>query len=302
MITAGIDIGSNTVRLLIADIKNKNINKIIFEDRKITRLAENLIDNGYLQDDAINRTVEVLKKFKKNIDIYKPEKIKTIATSAVREAKNSEIFLEKVSKIGLNVEVIDGESEGYYTYLGVNSILKINDKNTLIFDIGGGSTEFIYILNKQVEYIKSLSLGVVKLADIFRVDDKLDNNTKLDLIKYINPIINNLDQSLKPDMLVGTAGTITTIAAIDSNLKKYDRNLINNYKLKKDNIKNIFNHLASINSVERVKKYPLLKGREDLIIPGILIILSIMDYFNINILTVSDFGLREGLTIAAAMV
>jgi exopolyphosphatase/guanosine-5'-triphosphate,3'-diphosphate pyrophosphatase len=301
MVVAAIDLGSNTLRLLIAEIKDGKILRVLHEERKITRLAEGLIHTHKLADEAITRTIDALKLFKLKCETYKPEKIKVVATSAVREATNKDFFLLKAKEIGFNVEVIDGSQEGYYTFLGVASVIDLIDKSAVIFDIGGGSTEFIYVEKNNPTYIKSIEIGVVKIANTYNLSSIISNQTKYAMCKFIRNQLTNLNNTKSLDILIGTAGTVTTIAAIKLKMDKYDSTLINNYCLRYEDIERVYNKLASIPASERLKIKGLEEGREDLIIAGILLVLEILNHFSKEFLIVSDYGLREGLAIAACL-
>ena len=301
MVVAAIDVGSNTLRLLICDVENGKIKHILYEDRKITRLAEDLINTHLLNDKAIDRTIEALKDFKQAIEQFKPYRINIVATSAVREAKNSNVFLKKAEEIGFNVEVIDSFREGYYTYLGVASVIALDDKKGVIFDIGGGSTEFIYTHNNNILNVNSLELGVVKIANLYDLNNVVVNDLQEQISLYIKKWLAHLDSTFKTDVLIGTAGTVTTIAAIDLHMDKYDSALINNYKLEYTRIKHIYNLLSQLTARQRLNVVGLEEGREDLIIAGILMVLEILAYFSKDYIIVSDYGLREGLAIAASL-
>ena len=301
MIIAAIDVGSNTLRLLVAEVDNGKIEKILYADRQITRLAENLIYTHKLSSAAIDRTIGALKTFKDICDKFRPHKIKIVATSAAREAENSNLFLNKAKEIGFDIELIDGKEEGYYTYLGVASVVNLVDKKSVIFDIGGGSTEIIYTERGNITNINSTAMGVVKIANAFNLNNIVDVHTKDGICAFIKEHLQILCPSFTPEILVGTAGTVTTIAAIDLEMEKYDCTLINNYKLEYENIVKIYEKLASLPAKERLTVKGLEKGREDLIIAGILMVLEILEHFSKDYLIVSDYGLREGLAIAAAM-
>ncbi|KAA0256907.1 Ppx/GppA family phosphatase [Deferribacter autotrophicus] len=301
MRAAGIDIGTNTIRLIIADIKDSKIDRIIYQDRKITRLGEGIIHTNELDEQAILRTILALKTFKETIDHFFINKYYAVATSAVREAKNGNKFIKLCNEIGLNVDIIDGNEEAKLIYLGVTSSLDIDNKNPLIFDIGGGSTEFILNKDDKINY-KSIKLGVVKLADEINFFDIITD----EVIEKTNSIIENKLNEIpflkEADTLIATAGTPTTLAAIDLELEDYDYRKVHGYELTKEEILNIFEKLRSMTSKERKEIKGLEEGREDLIIPGTLIILKIMELTGCEKLIVSDFGLREGIVIHAATV
>lgn len=167
MIAAGIDIGTNTVRMIVADVIDGKISDILHQNRSVTRLGEGFIKTGFLREDAIKRTFDVVVKFYREALSYNPFKVKCCATSAVREAENGYIFTELLKGQGIEIEIIDGETEGRLTALGVMSGLNLGDEPSLIVDIGGGSTELIYLSGIDLNFAKSFKIGVVKLSDIF---------------------------------------------------------------------------------------------------------------------------------------
>jgi exopolyphosphatase/guanosine-5'-triphosphate,3'-diphosphate pyrophosphatase len=302
VIVAGIDIGSNSVRLLIADVENKKINKIIYEERKITRLAENLNSTGNLDKKAIERTISALFSFNEKIKEYKVKKVKAVATSAVREANNRELFLMAAQDLNFEIEIIDGVTESKLTFEGVKSGLNINNKSSLLLDIGGGSTEFVFYDGKEIVYSKSIPYGVVKLSELFDFYNPVTESTLKKYKDFIcENLIENIDFSFNVDIFLSTAGTPTTLAAIFLKMEHYNSNIINGFKLTYKQIEKIVYDLMKLKADERVNIKGLEKGREDLIIPGSLIILKVMEFMNFKEMTVCDYGLREGVTIAAAL-
>lgn len=302
MIAAGIDIGSNSVRLLIAEVDENKIKKIIYEDRQITRLAENINLTGKLSEEAIKRTLNALFSFNEQLKKHKVENIKAVATSAVREASNKDEFLKQTKDFVFDIEVIDGETESKLTFCGVKAGFDVEDHKSLLLDIGGGSTEFVYYNGREITLNKSISYGVVKLAEMFNFIHPVDDETIVKFNKLVqNEIIHPVRLSDDVEIFLATAGTPTTLAAIHLEMETYKPEIINGYRLKFNEIQDIFESLRKLNSNERLKIKGMEKGREDLIIPGILIILSIMKRLNIDEMIVCDYGLREGVTIAAAL-
>lgn len=300
-ILAGIDIGTNTVRLLIADVKDKYNFREIRSERRITRLGEGLIENGRLMPSAEERTIFVLKEFGEILKGYPVEALTAVATSAVREAENGRKFVERIKvETDFDVEVISGDEEARRTFLGVVAGLNNKNGSLLIMDIGGGSTEFI--LSKNAEVLSSIStgLGVVKLTEKFVKSEPLTDKELEGLKNAIEKEIKGLKDSLNSaseSAFVGTAGTITTLAAIDQNLTLYNPLCINNYILKKKSVDRIFDNLKSMTIEERLNIPALEKGREDLIIAGTAIVQSVMEEFGFREMTVCDYGLREGIVI-----
>lgn len=301
MLTAGVDIGSNSFRLIIAEIENNKIQKIIHEERVITRLAEGLIETGKLKEENIEKSIRILSSFRKTIEQFGVKKYKFIATSAVREAENAPLFLSKLQRKGINVNVIEGKYEGILTFKGVNSAIDISSKNVLIFDIGGGSTELIFSEKGKVKTVESTELGVVKLSNLYNFDGIVGISTIKTIEKYVEEILGKFYFSEKiVQEAVATAGTATTVAAIDMGLSNYDYQKVNGYTIDISRIKRILDKLAGLSLKERESVTGLEKGREDLIIGGLIIMLSILNITGLKKVTISDFGVREGIAIAAA--
>jgi exopolyphosphatase/guanosine-5'-triphosphate,3'-diphosphate pyrophosphatase len=302
MRVAAIDIGSNAVRLIIAEVQHGTLTEIIHTDRIITRLGNGLKNTGRISEESAMKTLIALQKFAKAAEEHKAGKLAAVATSAVRECSNRDDLLIPAREIGVNINVIDGETEAALELAGVQSGIETGGRRTLIFDIGGGSTEFIYIEPNVPAKVISIPLGVVKMADScnFRdvcIEEHMDR-IRIPLFTILNDVRKEMD--FQPELLIGSAGTPTTLAAVDLEMKEYDWRKINGYPLKKSRIEQIFTKLCSLTAEERLLLPGMEKGREDLLIPGTLITLELMSMTGTETLTVSDFGLREGLAVAAA--
>ena len=305
---ASIDIGTNTLRLLIAEIGNEHLQPIYLK-RIITRLGGDYKENIGIAASAQERTIKALEFFAEKIREHGVKEVRAVATSVVRKAKNKKEFLKQVLKqTGLNIKVISGDEEARLSLRGVLSVIGHHNKRCLVVDIGGGSTEFIAVADGKMAGAWSLEMGVVHLTEEYL---KTDPPTPYELNAMENEIkgvIANLKDlmsqslpsafSLEPSALfIGTAGTITTLAAIDQCLEKYEPDKINNYILKYTAIKKIYKHLASLHLRQREEILSLEKGREDIIIPGAAIVLKAMEGFGFSSITVSDAGLLEGILL-----
>lgn len=296
MKVASIDIGTNTLRLLMAMYdKDSGRLKPLRRERIVTRLGESFIVTGYLKAEAIERTISALRVFKSIIDEEGCEKVIAVATSCVRESTNGREFVKSVKeRLGIDVIVVDGNKEAYLTYLGIKKGLDIQG-NILMFDIGGGSTEYIYSTGSQVKTL-SIPIGVVKLRDSFMENDPPTEEEIGRMREFIDSQIEVVGQFKgKVDSLVGTAGTVTTLAAIKLNLEKYDPDIIHGVSVSYDEIVRIFDMLKVLPSKERLKINGMEEGREDLIIPGILITLSTCDILGCREVVVSEWGILEGI-------
>lgn len=297
-IAAGIDIGSNSIRLIIAEVENNKIKNIIYQEKATTRLATNINKTGILAEEPFKKSIDVLAGFRKALDKYNVAKIKTVATSAVREARNGEEFIKAAENAGIEISIISGKEEGMLEYLGVCSGFDAGS-HPLILDVGGGSSEIIYMQENNELHTESHKIGVVKMADMF--DFQNGNNETLEKCKaYIKEFFKDVTIPNNIQNFIATAGTATTLAAIDMEMTEYDFNKINGYKISKEKVIKILNKVYSTPYNKRLEIKGMDKGREDLIIPGILIILEILSKTSIDIITVSDFGLREGAVVRAA--
>ncbi len=302
MRAAAIDIGSNAVRLMIADIEDGRIKNIVHKDRHVTKLAEVLSTKGILSDLSIEKTMNALRMFAEAMTLYKAEKFHAVATSAVREAKNSQVLLDAAARMGIKIQVIPGETEAALIFNGVCSAIDTTGKKVLVFDIGGGSTEFIYAEPGKPQKKISVPMGVVKMAERYDFSGILDmeqmDRMRAPIFSVLNEVVKFLD--CRPDLIIGSAGTPTTLAAIEMHMENYDQIKVNGFEINKQQIEAILEKLCSMTAEDRLLVAGMEPGRQEVLIPGILITLELMCMLGMDILTVSDFGLREGLALAVA--
>ncbi|HIJ88323.1 MAG TPA: exopolyphosphatase [Desulfuromonadales bacterium] len=295
---AAIDFGTNTARLLIADRSSAGIVPVHVE-REVVRLGGGFSDEHGLSDAAQARGLACLVRFAGIARGYGVTHIRASATSAVRDAVNGGLFIEKVfQETGMSLVVIDGEEEARLTLAGVLSALDSEPATLVVLDVGGGSTEFTVASAGKPVFIKSMPIGVVRLTEGFRTESEIGAR--------VESVLNLLGDDLssagivfsEETEFVGTAGTATTVAAIQLEMVEYDYRSVNNYTLHRDDIGVIFQRLSQMSPSERLSVKGLEKGREDLIIAGLIIITSVMDRCGFKRLKVSDFGLLEGLALS----
>ncbi|TDI91979.1 MAG: Ppx/GppA family phosphatase [Candidatus Dadabacteria bacterium] len=299
---ASIDIGTNTIRLLICEQTKDSALKKLYIDRVITRLGEGFSnDKALLNPKAVYRSLTALKSFSKIIREHNVNKVRAVATSVVRKSENSLEFIKRIkNETGIMVEVISGEQEAELTVSGVLNSVSIEGEYYIIFDIGGGSTEYVYVQNADVIKLLSINLGVVYLTEGFLINDRESNQDIAKLSLYIEE---TLERELKgfgiePQQkisLVATAGTPTTLAAIQLGLNEYKPELVNNFVLTKDMITSTMEKLIKIPKKDRSNVIGLEKGREDIIIPGALILIETLKKFSSTKVIVSDGGVLEGI-------
>ncbi|GJL64749.1 MAG: hypothetical protein NPIRA04_34030 [Nitrospirales bacterium] len=300
MIVAGIDIGTLTCRLLIADIGSDGGFREIDSDRRILRLGEGVDQKGVLNIEAMERVIHVLGEWQKAIVRCHVEAIVLVATSAVREANNQQEFLERVKQeTGFSIDVLSGNEEARRTLLGIKFGLPSEVKDYVGLDIGGGSTECIRISGDGQPIVTSLDIGVVRVTERCFQSDPPHEQEVMAAERLIKDHIQPLQQSLSAHAhatLVGTAGTVTTLAAM-AQLTHYEPARIHNYWLTLEKIRELEYTLRSRSRAQRLHLPGLEAGREGVIVAGTIIFRTIMEMLGFARCLVSDYGLREGILI-----
>lgn len=269
--------------------------------RAITRLGEGIDSKKGLLNHRIEKTIDALSDFLDICERYDDISIHAVATSAVREAANQEEFLHRVKeKTNLEIQVIPWEEEARLTLQGVLWRISGEGKTVLTFDIGGGSTEFILSAGKNLLGSDGTSLGVVRLTERFITQHPVDKNEYQNLENYLRQELTGVKERLPDEpinLMIGTAGTVTTLAAMDKNIYPYDPLKVHGTTLHKRRIGEILEDLKNRSLKERLQLQALERGREDLIIAGTAIALQAMSIFGCEELTVSEYGLREGIIL-----
>jgi len=305
---ASIDIGSNTLRLLITrpttDSSVSQPWETIDYAHRITRLGQGLHESGKLSEAGMERAVNALKEFKHLIDHYqvKPQHVHAVATAAVREAENGLLFKAIVQKkTGIHISIISGEEEASRSLLGAVSVLHDETRrDMLLFDIGGGSTEFIRAIDNSIIDAISCKLGVVRLVEAHLQSDppSVENYEamKESALNHLTEVGSfwNTTSAVAPANMVGTAGTVTTLAAVQMGLSPYDPQQVNNYRIERDAFYQLRDRLLAMNHQQRETIPAIEAGRADLIIAGLASIETMMEKWNYNRLISVDAGLLEG--------
>lgn len=297
---ATIDVGSNTVRLLLGDMVSGNVEPFLYE-RRITRLKGGQSDDGLLVAASMDRTAQALKEFSQLLAIYRPVAVRAVGTAALRQAANAELFLQRViGESGLMVEVIPGEEEARLSALGVTAALSPTPENSLIVDVGGGSTEFVLLKQGHVCFEQSIPLGVVTLAERFK-DHEAGLRFIATSVKRVFMLMSERGENpFSGCRLVGTAGTATTMAAISLQMQAYDWRRVNNYCISTAELESMRAQLQALSLSEREALPGMEVGRGDLILHGIAIYQQLMQQLGVDVMTISDFGLLEGVLVDLA--
>ncbi|HSL03901.1 MAG TPA: Ppx/GppA phosphatase family protein [Nitrospiraceae bacterium] len=302
---AGVDIGTLTCRLLIADLQHGERIKEVRSERRILRLGEGVDQTKRLSPAAMDRVIQCLREWKVVVDSYHVNACIAVATSAVRDAENRDEFLERVGfEAGFDVEVITGDEEAQRTLLGIRSDLPDGVTDLLALDIGGGSIEFILDRPGQNPVVRSIDIGVVRLCErLLHHDPPTDGEVQQArewIAKETRAAVAGMG-NYQTATFVGTAGTITSLAAMAQKLPAYQPARIHNYQLQLETIQELEQTLLSRKKTDRTSLPGLEKGREEVIAAGAIIIRTVMETLGVSAVLVSDLGLREGILLDIAM-
>ncbi|QPK94303.1 Ppx/GppA family phosphatase [Actinomyces sp. zg-332] len=301
MIVAGIDCGTNSIRLLIAEKQGTSLKDIV-RIMRIVRLGQDIDKTGYFAEEALQRTFESCEEFAQICKQHNVEKIRFVATSATRDAKNREVFLQGVKRIlGAEVEVISGDEEASLSFAGALNVLSAeqkqeksgtletgfltertcqNSSNILVVDIGGGSTEFV-CGHKTPDKTISLDMGCVRMTERF-LKDGVNSQSIAKAIKVIDEYIAKADEKIdftRISKFIGLAGSITTITANYLKLDKYDSEKIHATNMSFKDAINSCNELLYSTHKERASMSFLHPKRADVIMGGALVFRQILIYF-----------------------
>ncbi len=309
---AALDLGTNNCRLLIAIPQDKGGFRVIDGFSKIVRLGEGLSQTGMLSQEAMDRSVEALKICAGKLGSRKIKRQRLIATEACRQAGNGEEFLKRVkAESGLDLEIVSRETEARLATEGCGSLMDRKSDGAVLFDIGGGSSELILVNNigarkkkisERIVAWTSLPLGVVTLAERFggkNVSRNVFDDMVQDVMKHIDAFEGK--ETLKNAFshgrvhLLGTSGTVTTLAGIHLNLPRYDRKRVDGIWLKDEDVDTVINKLISMSYEERTRNPCIGSERADLVLAGCAILNAIRLTWPTKRLRVADRGLREGL-------
>lgn len=294
---AAIDCGTNSIRLLIADISGGKF-KEVFRDMEIVRLGQGVDENKSFHPDAINRTLAAVEKFKNQLAGKGVEKIRFCATSATRDAANRDLFIDGVRQIlGVEVEVIPGEEEARLSFNGATKELLQSDAPFLVVDIGGGSTEFVYG-NKEVEFAKSVDIGCVRMSERHLKSQPVEMSKVAQAIIDIDKAIAQAAAVVPistAKTLVAVAGTATTIAAAALELETYDRYAIHLSRIPAEKVHKVSAAFQAMTKSDISKLGFMHPGRVDVITAGSLVLSRVMAATGATEFVASESDILDGM-------
>jgi exopolyphosphatase/guanosine-5'-triphosphate,3'-diphosphate pyrophosphatase len=292
---ASIDIGTNTILLLIAKVEGGRIHPL-FERETVARLGEGVQKNGILLKEAMDRGFQTLSQYSKWCREMEVQEIFAAGTSALREAKNSEEFLKLIKeKLHLSIDVIAGEEEAQLSFLAVARDLQEEENPILVVDVGGGSTEFILGKGNQINQWISLPLGSVRFKEQFLNSDPVQEKESEMMEKRIRELLVNIPRSKEPLSMIAVGGTATALASVEQGLEEFIPEKIHHFVLEKEALKNQL-LLYQSKTIEERKKIPgLSAARADVILAGGMILYLAMEEFDCRSVLISCHGVRYGL-------
>jgi exopolyphosphatase/guanosine-5'-triphosphate,3'-diphosphate pyrophosphatase len=299
---AAVDLGTNSTRLLVADVEDGRISDVDRETR-ITRLGEGVDERKRLLPVPIARVRNVLSDFRRTIETLGAEQTLAVATSATRDAENGEAFLGEIEwSYGFKTRLLSGHEEALMTFRGVTSDRGV-DSGTIIVDVGGGSTELVAGGPEGVRWNDSLDIGSVRLTERFLksdppTDDEIDTCARAARALLAERIPDEIRRDTQA--AIGVAGTITSLGGLALGLEEYDRERVHGYELTAEALDEQLNRLASVPLDERRQMRPLDPDRAPVIVGGAVIAREVLAFFGLKALRISERDILDGAALAAA--
>ncbi|MGH9002097.1 MAG: exopolyphosphatase [Acidimicrobiia bacterium] len=296
---AAIDIGTNSTRLLVADAGGREGPLATLERRMtITRLGQGVNATRRLHPQAVERTLAVLGEYREILDKLGVESVRATATSAVRDATNRDDFLVPATGIlGTAPQVLTGEEEGRLTFLGATAGLA-EPAPYLVVDIGGGSTEFI-VGSGEPDALMSVDVGCVRLTEAYLHSDPPAPEELSQAISVVGLHLDDVDRllpgAIDAKTLIGVAGTVTTVAAVELGLPEYDSEALHHFRLTHAAAEDVFRTLATEPAEARRHNPGLEAGRVDVIVGGAVVLVAVMRHFGFDEMLVSEADILDGL-------
>jgi exopolyphosphatase/guanosine-5'-triphosphate,3'-diphosphate pyrophosphatase len=297
---AAIDIGTNSIRSIVAEVNSLGKVMVLDDEKATVRLGENLTKTGMISPTAFARAVDAMTRIRKLIDGLKVSEIEAVATSAVRNASNGSELVAVLSKIlGREVRIISGEEEAELVAISARHNFDMSGKRYAMVDIGGGSVEIVTALGSHVEKLYSLELGAVVMTERYLSSDPIK---PADLERFQRHIRATLKRTFSDDKLavqtfIGSGGTITSLGGMVMSMRKQDYSSVHGFEVLRSEVV----HLLAMLIRKDLKARRIIPGlnpdRADIIVAGLAVVDEFMKYFGANVMLVNERGIREGLVI-----
>jgi exopolyphosphatase/guanosine-5'-triphosphate,3'-diphosphate pyrophosphatase len=299
---AAVDLGTNSTRLLVADVENGRVRELHRETR-VTRLGEGVDARGRLLPLPIARVRNVLSDFRRQVESLGAERTLAIATSAIRDAENGEAFLGEIEwSYGFETQLLSGHDEALMTFRGVTAERDLG-AGAVVVDLGGGSTELVAGGPDGVRWHDSLDIGSVRLTERFLHSDPPREDELTACADAVRALLaERVPEDVRGDATaaIGVAGTITSLAALDLGLEEYDRDRVHGHVLTRDALQRQLDRLASVPVAERRRIRPLDPERAPVIVAGAVIVREVVAFLRVDGIEVSERDILDGAALAAA--
>ncbi len=297
---AVIDVGSNSIRLVVAEVRADGTYKILDQEKRMTRLGQGLALEGWLDPVAMERALDAIGTMQAIAGGYDVPRLEVVATNAVREAENGADFVEAArERFGLRVNVITGEEEGRYAFLSATRNIPLNGRPATIVDIGGGSTEVVLAAGSVIDRIYSMPLGAVRLTETSVPSAPLP---KKDWTKLRKEIDAEIDRRIgRPpftaEIMIGSGGTFTNLASMVKHQREGKGGNVQGYRFTPAEVVHLLHRLRELDEAERAGIAGLSSDRADIIVAGVAIVARLAKHLGTREIVLNDGGIREGILL-----
>ncbi|HET9938425.1 MAG TPA: hypothetical protein VFQ28_06510 [Gaiella sp.] len=295
---AVVDVGSNSVKVHLAEQAADGTWRVLADRSEVTRLGDGLHDTGELHAEPMRRTADAVVAAVEGARREGAEGIAAVGTAALRSARNSEALLDDVEeRCGVRIEVIDGEEEARLSYVAAMAGLGPVDGSVVVFETGGGSTQFTFGHGERVEGHWSVDVGALRLTDRFGLERAVGTEVVADALRWIGDELTPLDDRETPDVLVGLGGAVTNLAAVRHGLAEYDREVVHGTELTVAELDELIERFRTRSAEERRGITGLQPKRAEVILAGACVVRAVLAELRRDSFTVSDRGLRHRLLV-----
>lgn len=304
---AVMDLGTNTFHLMIARVTNGTFTEIA-RDHEAVKLGEGGLSKGYIQQSAFERGIKTMQRFHQKIQDHDVHQVKAIATSALRNASNGQLFIDTVHQLtGICIEIVDGIKEATYIYQGVKASGALGADRSLIMDIGGGSVEFIICTDTELIWKHSFEIGAARLIERFHTIDPMPAGSVSDLHNYLNETLQPLADAIQKypaTELIGSAGAFETFAEVIELEKQdnFDVKQIKTYNFDTADLTRITDTLIASSNQQRKAMKGIISLRVDMIVVASILTRYVMDKLNIRRVALCTYSLKEGVMAELAIL
>jgi exopolyphosphatase/guanosine-5'-triphosphate,3'-diphosphate pyrophosphatase len=299
---AAIDLGSNSIHMVIVEVSASGAFQVKGREKQMVRLGASTLSRGRLPAEAMKRGLAALREYRRLADTHKVDKVIAVATSAIREAGNGEDFLERVGReIGVWPLAISGEEEARLIYLAALHSIHLEGKRTLVVDLGGGSVELALGSGRRLEWVASEKLGVLRMNEQFVKSDPLADKDEERLSRHVEEVIEPQARRIRDteyEVAVGTSGTILALGALAHEMETGSRpDSLHHVTVSASTLRAVRKRLTSLDLKARLKLPGLDEDRADIVVPGSVILDTVLERLGVERLVLCEWALREGILL-----